>query len=80
VGAVVLVVSCCIALPALLAGGALGVIGGLLGNPVVIVTGLVGAAGGVVALLARAARRGRPDVAGTTPTDVPSHNDGRPQG
>ena len=64
VGAVVLMVACCIALPALLAGGALGVVGGLLGNPVVIGAGVVVAAGGVAALLARAARRGRPGRGG----------------
>lgn len=55
IGAGLLMVLCC-AGPALVAGGALGAVGRVLGNPVVVVAGIAVAAIGVVTVLARRGR------------------------
>ena len=59
VGAVALVVACCWVLPALLAGGVLGAIGGFFGNPLVIAAGATVSCGGLVAALVRRRRGGQ---------------------
>jgi mercuric ion transport protein len=55
IGAVVAMVLCCIG-PALVAAGALGAVGGLLGNPGVVVAGAAVAAAAVVAAVRRRQR------------------------
>lgn len=55
VGAVLLIVACC-AGPALIGGGALAVVGRVLGRHVVVGAGLVIALGGIAIVLARRAR------------------------
>jgi len=58
VGAVALMVACCWVLPALLAGGVLGAIGGFFGNPLVIAAGVTVSCGGLAAALVRRRTRG----------------------
>jgi hypothetical protein len=59
VGAAALMVACCWVLPALLAGGVLGAIGGLFGNPLVIAAGVTGSCGGLAAALVHGRRGGQ---------------------
>ena len=56
VGAVLLMVALCCGVPTLLAGGVLGVIGGFLGNTIVIAGGVALAGAGLVTLLVRRVR------------------------
>ena len=59
VGAVTLIVACCWVLPALLAGGVLGAIGGFFGNPLVIAAGVTVSCGGLATALVRRRRDGQ---------------------
>ena len=59
VGAVALMVACCWVLPAVLAGGVLGAIGGFFGNPLVVAAGVTVSCGGLVAALVRRRRGGQ---------------------
>ena len=75
VGAVVLMVALCCGVPALLAGGVLGVIGGFLGNRLVIAAGVAVAGAGVVILFVRRAKGGQACSAPVEPTEAPDAAD-----
>ncbi len=70
VGAVVVMVAVCCAVPTLLAGGVLGVIGGFFGNWLVIAAGVTVAGGGLLILFVRWARGGQVCRAPVEPTEA----------
>ena len=59
VGAVAVMVACCWVVPALLAGGVLGAIGGFFGNPLVIAAGVTVSCGGLAAAFVRRRKGGQ---------------------